>query len=248
MVADSLSEDGLTDCRKECYAGGVDTTAAPTIADNLSTLLREETLEAHETAERTRFVGELMGGELPIEAYAALVTQHRAIYAALEAAVAANTDTRMDALFDPVLNRVPAIERDLAFLAERYGVTDVPVLDATRRYADHLATVATTSSVALLAHHYVRYLGDLSGGQVIGRVLARTYGFDGNEGTEFYRFTELASPKAFKDRYRVLLDELDLDAAERDALVAEVNVAYRCNTEVFDDLAMPWGAPVASAH
>jgi heme oxygenase len=48
----------------------------------------------------------------------------------------------------------------------------------------------------LLAHAYVRYLGDLSGGQTIQRALAKAYGLKmGGAGLSFYAFKELRSSK-----------------------------------------------------
>ena len=50
---------------------------------------------------------------------------------------------------------------------------------------------------ALLAHSYVRYLGDLSGGQTIRHTLAKAYNLDeaAGFGLSFYRFKELRSSK-----------------------------------------------------
>lgn len=49
----------------------------------------------------------------------------------------------------------------------------------------------------LLAHAYVRYLGDLSGGQTIRHILAKAYDLDEAAGTgvAFYAFKELRSAK-----------------------------------------------------
>lgn len=48
----------------------------------------------------------------------------------------------------------------------------------------------------LLAHSYVRYLGDLSGGQVIRRRVTKAYGLDENgRGTQFYDFKQLGGSK-----------------------------------------------------
>jgi heme oxygenase len=49
----------------------------------------------------------------------------------------------------------------------------------------------------LLAHAYVRYLGDLSGGQNMRHIFAKSYGLDDSEGLgiSFYIFKELKSSK-----------------------------------------------------
>src|SRR5699024_3724044 len=55
-----------------------------TQAEPISKLLKQATREAHESAETTSFVTDLMGGKLNRAAYVALAAQHRPIYTALE--------------------------------------------------------------------------------------------------------------------------------------------------------------------
>ena len=88
-----------------------------------------------------------------------------------------------------------------------------------------------------VAHHYTRYLGDLSGGQHIGRVVARHYGLTPDHGGRFSRFESISDPSAFKDAYRRSLDAAPWDHDERQEVVEEIRTAYRLNTAVFDDLA-----------
>jgi heme oxygenase len=49
----------------------------------------------------------------------------------------------------------------------------------------------------LLAHSYVRYLGDLSGGQIIRHMIGKAYGLDVDAGLglSFYAFKSLRSQK-----------------------------------------------------
>lgn len=86
-----------------------------------------------------------------------------------------------------------------------------------------------------MAHHYTRYLGDLSGGQYIGRQVRRTLDLAaGEDGVRFYRFP--GKPKSYKDRYRELLDTAPWDAAEQEAVIGEVKAAYRLNAAVTAEL------------
>ncbi|WP_193307728.1 biliverdin-producing heme oxygenase, partial [Mycobacterium tuberculosis] len=105
-------------------------------------------------------------------------------------------------------------------------------LPTTQRYVDRIRQVGATWAGGFVAHHYTRYLGDLSGGIFIGRVMARRFGFETN-GIGFYLFDDIADPSAFKDVYREQLDAAPWDEAERERVIDEVLLAYRFNTELF---------------
>lgn len=180
---------------------------------------------------------DLMRGKGTREDYVALVAQHWFIYEALEAAAACMADDPVASAFvSDKLTRLPALEADLEFLIGPDWRIRIAPLPATTRYVARITEVGTTWPGGFVAHHYTRYLGDLSGGQFIGRVLSRQFGFETN-GIGFYLFDEIADPAAFKDVYREQLDAAPWDADERERVIAEVLLAYRCNTELFVDLA-----------
>lgn len=202
-----------------------------------SSLLRQATTVDHQQAERSPFFGALLAGSLPVEAYVDMLAQHRYAYAALEAlepALAA--DPVVAAVSDPGLTRLPSIDADLADLAGPDWARRHPPSAATSAYVARLEAVADWPG-GFVAHHYTRYLGDLSGGQHIGRIVARHYGLTPTRGGRFSRFEAIADPAAFKDRYRSALDAAAWDPAEQHRVVAEIRTAYRLNTEVFDGLA-----------
>lgn len=205
--------------------------------DKLSHRLRVDTLDAHREAEKATFVQELMGARLPVEGYTRLVAQQHAIYSALEAAVAANTDAALAPFLDPALNRLAALERDLEHLAGEDWAREYPRLPATRAYVDRIDVFCTTSSVALLAHHYIRYLGDLSGGQHLGRIAARRYDLADGDGVRFYDFAELGDLDAYKEAYRAGLDAAPWTVEEQQRIIDEILRAYQLNADVLYDLA-----------
>ncbi|MCR2828502.1 biliverdin-producing heme oxygenase [Microbacterium sp. zg.Y909] len=202
-----------------------------------STALRERSTGAHSGSESAGFMADLIKGDGTREDYIALVAQHWFIYEALEAAT-----ERMKA--DPVasvfisdrLTRLPALEADLEFLLGADWRTQIQPLPTTQRYVERIRAVGATWAGGFVAHHYTRYLGDLSGGLFIGRLMARRFGFETN-GIGFYLFDAIADPKAFKDVYREQLDAAPWDDAEKERVIAEVLQAYRFNTELFEDLA-----------
>src|SRR5690606_14813209 len=116
------------------------------------------------------------------------------------------------------LERVPALEADLLHLYGPRWRDLITIHPSTRRYVARLEEVAGTGG-GYLAHAYTRYLGDLSGGQVIKRMLERGYGFV-DEGITFYVFPEIPKPKPFKDAYRARMDALPWDAEQRQAVAA----------------------------
>ncbi|EPD84484.1 heme oxygenase [Microbacterium sp. oral taxon 186 str. F0373] len=212
-----------------------------------STALRERSRTAHSGSEHAGFMDDLMRGRGTRDDYVALVAQHWFIYEALEAAADAMRDDPVAAPFiSEKLTRLPAIEADLAFLIGDDWRERIAPLPTTRRYVERIREVGATWPGGFVAHHYTRYLGDLSGGLFIGKLMARQFGFETN-GIGFYLFDEIADPTAFKDVYREQLDAVAWDAAERERVIDEVLAAYQFNTDLFVDLATAKAAAAASA-
>jgi len=202
-----------------------------------STALRERSGAAHSSSEHSGFMADLIQGDGTREDYIALVAQHWFIYEALEAAAERmRRDPVASVFITDRLTRLPALAADLEFLVGPDWHDRIQPLPTTRRYIERIAQVGATWPGGFVAHHYTRYLGDLSGGLFIGRLMARRFGFETN-GIGFYLFADIADPKAFKEHYREQLDAAPWDDAERERVIDEVLLAYRFNTELFDDLA-----------
>ncbi|MCY1143267.1 biliverdin-producing heme oxygenase [Actinoplanes sp. Pm04-4] len=196
--------------------------------------IRRATMVEHRQAETRSFIARLMSGDVPFDGYAVLTAQYLHIYRELEAASASmRSDVVAAGFADPVLARVPSLEADVAHL----GSAAVEPLDATKRYVERLREHCHTSAAHFIAHHYVRYLGDLSGGQMVGQSVARTYGLSA-EGVSFYTFDGIPDAKAYKTAYRERLDLLPsvLAPAALDALLAESQLAFRLNAALFVEM------------
>jgi heme oxygenase len=203
---------------------------------DVAALLRRASAEDHRATESRSFITELTRGSLSLDAYARYLGQLRWIYAALESRPGGDLD-----IFDARLHRRSAIESDLAALGVDDAAAAHPPLPATARYAAHLARLAASAdrldvTVRYLAHHYTRYLGDLSGGQAVAALVARHYGA-GEHQLAFARFPELGAVVEAKRRYREELNALPLDQADVDELVREVRLAFAFNGAIFDELA-----------
>jgi heme oxygenase len=179
----------------------------------------------------------LFDGRLPLAAYTEMVAQHHVAYTVLERAGDALAGHPVVGGFvDEALRRVPSLEADLTLLLGPDWRSRVVPSDATRAYCERMVRVGTAHPERFVAHHYTRYMGDLSGGQMIGRVARAAYGFGPGAGAAFYEFDDIDDPSQYKAGYRRRLDEAAWTDEERAALLDEVRVAYRLNTEVFDEL------------
>jgi heme oxygenase len=88
----------------------------------------------------------------------------------------------------------------------------------------------------LIAHSYTRYLGDLSGGQILKTIAQRGMNLSDGQGTAFYEFKDIPDEKQFKATYRQTLDQLPLDDATVDRIVDEANAAFGLNMKLFQEL------------
>ncbi|OIK02358.1 biliverdin-producing heme oxygenase [Streptomyces sp. MUSC 14] len=203
--------------------------------DSFSALIRTASHEQHMAAETSTFMSDLLGGRLGVAAYGRYTEQLWFVYEALESGAGRlAADPVAGPFIRPELLRLPALERDLAHLRGPSWRAALSALPATRAYADRVRTCAEQWPGGYVAHHYTRYLGDLSGGQVIRDRAEKTWGFPKKgDGVRFYVFEGVANPAEFKRSYRRTLDAITVDDLEKQRIVSECNRAFALNTAVF---------------
>ncbi|MFE9932463.1 heme oxygenase (biliverdin-producing) [Streptomyces sp. NPDC005533] len=206
--------------------------------DAFSTVIRVASHEQHTEAETSTFMSDLLGGRLGVDAYTRYTEQLWFVYRALEdAAETLRGDPVAGPFIQPELMRVAEIERDLAHLLGPDWQESVVALPATRAYAARVAECAAEWPGGYVAHHYTRYLGDLSGGQIIRDKAERTWGFERKgDGVRFYVFADISNPAAFKRTYRELLDAIAADDLEKQRIIDECKRAFDFNGAVFREL------------
>jgi len=193
----------------------------------LADALREGTRELHRCAERTGVIAELLAGRVRPAAYLLLAFNLLPVYAALEAALLDQAHSpALGALFRPELARSGPLARDVLVLAERSPATPLRLLAASVTCRRRIETIARTLPERLLAHAYVRYLGDLSGGQILRRILARTPGI-GPEAVRFYEFPDLDDLAAAKTAYRRTIDKAGAHLLDPAGVIEEAREAFR---------------------
>jgi heme oxygenase len=202
--------------------------------DLLSVRMREGSMAEHQQAENSTFMAALLNLEINAAGYSEYLARMLRVYQALEVTGRGLADHPVaGALVDSALDRVAALKADLAFWSR--GEEPKGTSAATDAYEARVLHTLREPEL-YVAHHYTRYLGDLSGGQVIGKKLAREYGLVNGQGTEFYVFRQIPKPKLYKDRYRATLNSLPVTEAQADGIVEEVRRVFNLNGALFGEL------------
>ncbi len=198
----------------------------------LARSLRTRTQPLHARAERSGIVAELLHGRGSRAGYALLLRNLLPAYQRLEQALERTRDAPgLAALAQPALYRAARLAADLEQLAGDRWQDALPLLSAGQRYAAAVAAADEGTRERLVAHAYVRYLGDLSGGRVLGPLLARSLGLP-PAALSFYDFPGIADPQRFKAAYRDAIDRSVSAPRAFDAVLAEAELAFRLNIEV----------------
>ncbi len=171
-------------------------------------------------------MAEILRGRADPAGYALLLRNLHPAYATLEAALDRGLEhPALRLLRHPPLYRAEAVAHDLAALAGPDWRNTVPLLPAGVRYEHAVAAASRDGGVRLVAHAYVRYLGDLSGGQILARILARSFRLEPLP-LAFYAFAGDAIER-LTVRVRQAIDLVGADDGGR--VIAEAELAFRLN-------------------
>lgn len=226
------------------------------MTEPFSARLKASTATIHDEVEHTTFMVDLMEGRLHVRAYSLLLEQYALIYAALEAKTREFADSPLVAPFhDSALFRTQRIDNDLEKLGTTaacqhgdaaplvFGDSGSTVTASAEAYADHLNRL--TRPEQLIAHHYTRYLGDLSGGQAIGALMGRHYSVPADALT-MWDFTEVGKTKPYKDAYRSRLDEIGANGGDEQLVIDETMTAFILNGGLLAELSAETEVPAVT--
>ena len=203
---------------------------------SLAIALKEGTKESHSAAENTKFVASFLRGVVDYEEYRKLLTNFYYVYDTMEQRIRETEDPMVQAIKSEDLERKEAIERDLEYY---YGADwkdkQIPS-EACNTYCHRINEIAEKDPYLLVAHHYTRYIGDLSGGKILKEITARVLKPPAGKGLDFYEFPSIPNAKLFKQNYRAVLDNLGTDSSQENALITEANYAFRLNMYMFDEI------------
>ncbi len=207
----------------------------------LATKLREGTSKSHSMAESADFIKCFLQGVIDKPSYRKLAANFYFIYAALEAELTRHKDHPvLSSLYTPDLWREGTLETDLAYYYGTDWRNQALPSDACKKYVSHIQSISNTTPELLAAHAYTRYMGDLSGGQILKKIAKQAMGLKDEDGTAFYEFPTIKNHGEYKKKYRAALDTLPVDAATQDKIVDEANFAFHLNMEMFQELKGNW--------
>ncbi len=205
----------------------------------LASQLREGTKKAHTMAENTGFVSCFLKGVVEKSSYRKLVADLYFVYTAMEEEICrlALEQHPVISLIDyPELNRRESLEQDLNFyFGSEWSNTVQPSISA-KAYVERIHQVAKENPELLIGHHYTRYIGDLSGGQILKNIAQKAMNLSDHDGLRFYEFDLIQDEKHFKKRYSATLDSLPINQSTADLIVQEANQAFHWNMEIFKEL------------
>ena len=173
--------------------------------------LKELTWEHHQNAERQEFVKHLMSGSIDPKLYATYLWNQFPQYEILE----------VMAMGHGLFNDLPDIMRSKYIMEdfrELWPKDEKPPQHtmATKKYLTHMRSIMDDPD-KLMAHVYVRHMGDLSGGQMIKKKVpgaGKFYDFEGNV-------------KEIKEAIR---------AKTNDSMADEAKICFDYATELFKDM------------
>lgn len=199
----------------------------------LAAMLRRETWGDHDRAQYSPFEMSLAQGTITKAGYAELVANVYGVYKALEERIVELKDDPMVGQFHiDELARLSFLAKDLETFYGADWINTMPApLECTVEYIDRIRSVGP---VGYIAHHYTRYMADLSGGLMIYMALKKVWETD--EGLAYYDFSAVGDPVGFKNAYREALNSLPLDVPGKLELIQEVMVAYEFNIEMGSEL------------
>lgn len=195
--------------------------------------LRENTARLHREAERSGIIARLLNGTATVRQYALLLRNLLPVYEAMESQLQRLPGRYPYTLVgDPRLFRCSALIDDL----ECFWGPTWPLLPeglTSREYAKRLVDPDILDGCRIAGHAYTRYLGDLSGGQILQRVLHRQLGLEARQ-TRFYEFDLPGGTGSFKSKFIDALNEIP--GIWQRAIVGEAIAAFKLNIRLSDEI------------
>ena len=201
--------------------------------------LREGTKKSHTMAENTGFITCFLKGVVEKTSYRKLISDLYFVYKAMEEEI-----DRLVQEDHPVVKHIgfkelfrrQTLEKDLQFYYGNNWLDQIKISESAQSYVNRIRLVANESPELLVGHHYTRYIGDLSGGQILKKIAKKALNLRGDDGLNFYEFKLIDDEKLFKKSYSETLNKLPIDQKIADNIIEEANQAFAYNMNMFREL------------
>jgi heme oxygenase (biliverdin-producing, ferredoxin) len=221
--------------------GGVMTGSTCMDQSSFSAELKAAGSGLHQKIEETPFVASLANGTVAEDSYKNYLADLFVIYDQLETELFLNQESEKNGIAEIIrpftaegLWRGALISQDL----EAFEDAGRSPGNQAIAYKEHLVSLGQYHPHLLAAHAYIRYMGDLFGGQTIAKRLEER--FSGKLAT--YDFTKLCQnreierPVQFALTLRAQLDSVPLQPLQRSEILEEVAKGYEMHLALFKEL------------
>jgi heme oxygenase len=190
-------------------------------------LVREATSDSHAASMQHPLMVAFMQGGISAGSFFDYLGQLKRVYEILDSW---GQDL---SIYDSRLKRTPIINETLQLsghVVRRYPATDA--------YVDHLQNlIDTKDTVAVLAHHYTRFMGDLAAGPMIG-FLSNNLGIP-DEMLKFYEFSDLGDLIEYRLSYGAAIQQI-VPHSDQDRFIFEILLAFKYSQNILDELSSYW--------
>ncbi|NEQ14064.1 MAG: heme oxygenase, partial [Moorea sp. SIO3E2] len=154
------------------------------MSTNLATKLREGTKKSHTMAENVGFVKCFLKGTVEKTSYRKLVSNLYFVYSTMEEEMERHREHPIvSKIYFQELDRKKSLEQDLCYYFGSNWQQQVVPSVATKEYVQRIKDISEKEPELLVAHSYTRYLGDLSGGQILKKIAQRGMNLSDGQGT-----------------------------------------------------------------
>ncbi|KAI9245137.1 heme oxygenase-domain-containing protein [Helicostylum pulchrum] len=216
----------------------------------LASAMKEGTKVVHTAAENSVFTKRFLSGTINKDEYGRYINSLYFVYKTMEELLVQHKDHPSVQMihFPFELTREKTLREDIEFYYGKDRVAEIisekNITPAVSAYIKALKDAAEKNPALLIAHSYSRYLGDLSGGQILSKRLKKHVlkidvtdaAWDSYEGLQFYNFDHIANNNEFKNLYRQRLDSALVTQYTKDLIVAEAIYSFELNIALFNEI------------
>ncbi len=187
--------------------------------------------QVHDQIEKHIFIEKLLTGEIGRELYSKYLSGLLDIALFLQKALIEYKSSEfLQCLFVPELFRSEALKSDLKYFSS--SVTSVYKSGAINEIVER----CKDSDESFIALVYVRFMADLGGGQIIGKLLKKKWGTEGIQdgGFSLYKYSQSTESlrRILKDR----LNSLVLSSDQKTQVLNSALVVFNLHSQWFDEL------------